>query len=366
MILLNPGPANTTSTVKSALVCPDMCPRETEFGDILYRISEDLVRVVGSPETFVAVLFCGSGTAAVEAALTSIAPGRGRTYIVNNGAYGQRMVEIADTYHIPHQARVFAPERPIRLEVVEDDLRHGAFTHAAFVHHETSTGMLNPLADLGRLCREHGVTTIVDAMSSYAGMPIDANVSGVDFLISSANKCLQGMAGLSFVICRREHLQEIERKSTGRSYYLDLVAQHDYFERSHQMRFTPPVQVAYALRQAIDELFAETVDGRYARYCDSWTTLQKGMASLGFVRLLPDSTASRILTSYYYLDHPRFEFEAFHDALYRRGFTIYPGKVMELKTFRLANMGAIDRADIEAFLSAVTDALREMGCFPLS
>lgn len=374
MILLNPGPANTTETVKRAMLAPDICPREREFGEVLRRVRDDVTRVVHEGDAYTSVLFAGSGTAAVEAAVgvvpNSAVPNSGRLLVIENGSYGQRMADVAAGYGIPHEVQNFGtggwPEPAQVAEQLDAAQVAGqAYTHLAVVHHETSTGMLNPVSELGALCRERNVSMIVDAMSSYAGLPIDVEAMGADYLMSSANKCIQGMAGLSFVICRRAVLDALESQP-GRSLYLNLPLQHRFFEKSGQLRFTPPVQVIYALEQALAEYFAEDGGrGRHARYLANFEALDGGMRELGFRRLLPEAQLSRILTAYLEPDHPAYDFEAFHDALFAKGFTIYPGKGANRATFRLANMGAVTADDMRAFLTALTETLQELRLAPL-
>jgi 2-aminoethylphosphonate-pyruvate transaminase len=370
MILLNPGPANTSSAVKQALLCDDICPREREFGDVMRMVCEGLVRLVDPGDEYTAVLFGGSGTAAVEAAIASAVPADGRLLVIDNGAYGARMVQIAEAYRLPHDVEVFGVGGWIDIEriaqrLVQQSLTGLPYTQLAVVHHETTTGMLNPVEAIGALCREHGVELIVDAMSSYAGIPFSMNGMGADFLVASANKCIQGMAGLSFVICRRRRVEAMT-VAPGRSLYLDLGEQYRYFERCSQMRFTPPVQLIYALAAAIDELEVEGgVVARHLRYQECWRALDGGMQGLGFRRLLPEHQLSRILTSYIEPTHEDYSYGRLHDLLYGRGFTIYPGKGGKKATFRLANMGNISPGDMDRFIAAMRQTVTEMGLDPL-
>lgn len=371
MILLNPGPANTTETVKRALVCEDVCPRERSFGDVMGRVSRQLVQVVlpdghrdGDDAEHVAVLIGGSGTAAVEAAIASAVPADGRLLVVDNGAYGTRIAQIAAAYGIAHDVEAFPWGDPHDVERVIARLESRRYTQLAVVHHETTTGMLNPVEPFAAPCRALGVELIVDAMSSYAGVPIDLRRIGADYLMSSANKCIQGMAGLSFVICRRAGLERM-RVPPGRSFYLNLREQQRFFEKEHQMRFTPPVQVINALAQALEEYFAEGRLARWARYEACFAVLDEGVRGLGFRRLLPERWLSKILTAYVEPDHPAYGYDRLHDALFARGFTIYPGKGAKEATFRLANMGAITPDDLRAFVAALGETIEELGIRPL-
>jgi 2-aminoethylphosphonate-pyruvate transaminase len=360
MILLNPGPANTTATVKQAMTRPDVCPREPVFGDVLLKVRNGVARVVHNGNDYTSVLFGGSGTAAVEAAIASVVPADGRLLVIDNGAYGTRMAEIASAYGIPHDVEPVGIGNVPDPQRIEARLSSARYTQLAVVHHETSTGMLNPVEDIARACKRHGVETIVDAMSSYAGIPIDIAQMGADFLVSSSNKCIQGMAGLGFVICRRDRLNAM-KPIAGRSFYLNMATQHRYLETQGQMQFTPPVQVVYALEQALDEFFQEGGAARHARYVANWEALDSGMRGLGFRRLLPEAILSRILTAYIEPDHAAYTFDGMHDRLFAKGFTIYPGKGANKATFRLANMGALVPEDMREFVAAMKSSLSDMG-----
>jgi len=365
MILLNPGPANTTQSVKLAMTRPDICPREKAFGDVVRSVRDRLTRVVHEHDRYTTVLLGGSGTAAVEAAIASAVPSTGRLLVVDNGAYGTRMAQIASAYGMTHDVEQFGVGGYPDLDRLRQRLETGSYTQLAVVHHETSTGMLNPVAEIAQLCRAHRVELIVDAMSSYAAIPIDVEALGIDFLVASSNKCIQGMAGLGFVVCSRERLERMQ-PVPGRSFYLSLSSQHRFFEATGQMQFTPPVQVVYALDRALDEFFYEGgVLARQNRYLRNWEALDSGMRRLGFRRLLPEAILSRILTAYLEPDHPGYSFDAMHDRLYAKGFTIYPGKGAQRDTFRLANMGAVDASDMLTFVDAMRDTLSEMGVQPL-
>lgn len=360
MILLNPGPANTTESVKRAQLAEDICPREKSFGDLVRRVRRQLVEVVHTGHDYEAVLFGGSGTAGVEAAIASVVPTDGRLLVVDNGAYGARMAEIAAAYQMPHDRLELGVGAWPELERIEAALTASRYSHLAIVHHETTTGMLNPIASVSKLARTHGACVIVDAMSSYAGLPIDVAEMGIDYLVSSSNKCIQGMAGISFVIARKERLERLPNIA-GRSLYLSLSEQHRFFEQSGQMRFTPPVQTVYALAQALDEFFAETPAGRFQRYRACFEALDGGVRGLGFLRLLPERMLSGILTAYLEPDHPRYGYDEMHDRLFAKGFTIYPGKGAKKATFRLANMGAITPEDMRSFVCALGETMKEMG-----
>ncbi len=359
-ILLNPGPATTTDSVKMAQVVPDICPREKEFGDLMAYISDNLTAIAQGGKEYTTILFAGSGTAAVDAMINSVVPHNTKILIINNGAYGERMVKIAKAYSIDIEEIYYPWGTYPNLHDVENKLKTvPEISCIAMVHHETTTGMLNPVAEIGQLSDKYKKMFIVDAISSFAAIPFSVQEYYIDFMASTSNKCIQGMAGCAFIIAHKQAMQKIANISP-RSFYLNLYQQYLYFEKTKQMQFTPPVQTLYALRQAIQEFLEEGADQRHQRYKKSWETLIKGMKRLGFQKLLPDEYESKILTTFHYLSHPNFSFEEIHDQLYQKGFTIYPGKIGEKDTFRLANMGAIDCKDIQNFCDALEIVLQKM------
>ena len=357
-ILLNPGPATTTDSVKQAQVVSDICPREREFGRLMESIAADLTRIAGgSPETHAAVLIGGSGTAAMDACISSVVPPEGRLLVLANGAYGERTAEIADAYRIQTKVLRWDPSVPVDPAVAGRSLSEDAgITTVAMVHHETTSGVLNPIREVGRIARDRGATFLVDAISSFGGIPFSVEDCGVDFLMSTSNKCLQGMAGAAFVVCRKQALKAISPLPR-RSYYLSIADLWEHFEGTGQTRFTPPVQTLYALRQALDEFFREGGEGRYARYSESWRTLRAGLQQMGLSILTRPEDESRLLVTVRY-PSPSFDFDALHDALYADGYTIYPGKISGIPSFRLSTIGAIDADDIRAFLGALRPALK--------
>jgi len=361
-ILLNPGPATTTDSVKNAQVVPDICHRVADFSNMMKSIREDLTRIATkSPEEYTCVLFAGSGTAAVEAAINSVAPHDKKTLIINNGAYGKRMVDMAKAYKIPFVEHKIKWDKIPEVKEIEKILKEDKeIACVAVVHHETTSGLLNPIQEIGKITKENNCVYIIDAMSSFAGIKFDLKENNIDFMISSSNKCIQGMSGVSFVVCNKSELEKIKDYSK-RSVYFDLYKQYRSLEDKKQMQFTPPVQTLYALRKAIDEFFEEGAEQRQARYFRCWETLTEGLKNMGFKLLLSDEIQSRILTTIIEPENEKYDFEKLHDLLYDKGFTIYPGKVERPDTFRLANLGAIDYKDIEKFLEALKVSLIEMG-----
>lgn len=355
-ILLNPGPATTTDSVKQAMVVEDICPREKDFGKLLDTIKDDLVKVVHGEEDYIAALFTASGTGGLEAAITSAVPKGKKLLAIDNGAYGARMANIATTFGIDVVHYKVAYGDYPDVDHVEALLKENKdVSHLAIVHHETTTGMLNPVTEICDLARKHNVDAIVDCMSSYAGIPIDIRTWDASYLISSSNKCIQGMPGMVFVIFKKSLLPQL--KNQKRSFYFDLYSQYVGFEKTGQMQFTPPVQVAYALRQAIDEYFAEGEINRWNRYQENWQALCDGLKKLKFEFLLPDKYQSKILLAVKEPADLRYNFDNMHDYLYQRGYTIYPGKGAKEATFRLSVLGDLHKKDIESFLKELRNYL---------
>ena len=347
-VLLNPGPATTTDSVKYAQICPDICPREAEFGDLMEWVCGELSLLAGKAGKIETVLFGGSGTAADEVMISSCVPDGARLLIVDNGAYGERMAKIASVYRLDFEVYRSSGFLPLDTGAVKQKLLDGGFTHFAIVYHETTTGLLNPAPELCRFCHEHGITTIVDAVSAFAAIPIDMDRDGFDFIASTSNKNIQGMAGAAFVFCRKDALEKT-RTYLMRNYYLNLWDQYAYFKKNRQTRFTPPVQTLYALRQAIIEAKLETIAGRYARYSACWEILVQAVKSLSLKMLVPEEAQSRLITAIIEPASPRYRFEALHSLARDAGFTIYPCKLSNAATFRIANIGDIQPAEMTEF-----------------
>ena len=347
-ILLNPGPATTTYSVKMAQVVDDICPREYEFGDLMEFVSTELTKIVAKPKKYTTVLFGGSGTAVVEATLTSVVPHDKKVLIVNNGAYGKRMCQIAEAYEMDYIEFESSPVTPIDIKKLKKVIKaHSDISHLAVIHNETTTGLLNNLDNFGKLAKKYNIELIVDAMSSYAALPIDMKEQNIAYLCASSNKNIQGMAGVGFVIAKTKTLEKLKEVKP-RNFYLNLFAQYENFMKSHQMRFTPPVQTLYALKQAIIEAKAEGIVNRHRRYAKSWKTLTDELKNMGLKYLVEDEHHSKIITSIFIPEGV--DFNHMHDYFFERDFTIYPGKVADFNTFRVANIGEIDSRDMKAFL----------------
>ena len=361
-ILLNPGPATTTDTVKLAQVVPDICPREKEFAAHMAGLRKDLVQVVhGDPKRHTAVLFCGSGTLCMDVCLNSLLPEGKKALIVHNGAYSARAVEICRSYGLPHIDLELPYDRPADLAAVEQTLRENPDTALVYAtHNETGAGLLNPIRALGALAHTYGAIFVADTTSTYAMRPIDLERDNLDFCMASAQKGLMAMTGLSFVIGRRDII-EASRDYPRRSYYCNLWRQYDCFERTGEMEFTPPVQTVYAAIQAMKEYRAEGEQAKWARHTRVMDAIHRGLEGLGLRETIRREWQAGLVAAVRCPDDPSWDFEKVHDYCYERGFTIYPGKVGTAGTFRLCALGAIDTPDIEAFFQVFRQALDACG-----
>ena len=359
-ILLNPGPATTTDTVKMAQIVPDICPREKEFASMMKKMREDLVRIVhGDLNKYTAVLFCGSGTLNIDVCLNSLLPEGKKIMIINNGAYSSRAAEICEYYGLPFIDLKFPVDELPNLDKVEQTLKENsdiALVHTT--HNETGTGILNPVKEIGALAHKYGAVFTVDTTSTYAMRPIDIEEDNIDFCMASAQKGLMAMTGLSFIVGNTE----IIKKSADypkRSYYCNLYLQYHFFETTGEMHFTPPVQTIYAARQAIDEYFAEGEQAKWQRHLSVFEAIHAGLARLGFKDIIKRELQAGLVVSVRYPDDENWDFEKVHDYCYERGYTIYPGKISTQNTFRLCALGAITSEDIDNFFVVLEEALHE-------
>ncbi len=359
-ILLNPGPATTTDTVKMAQIVPDICPREKEFASMMKKMREDLVQIVhGDLNKYTSVLFCGSGTINIDICLNSLLPEGKKIMIINNGAYSSRAAEICEYYGLPFIDLKFPVDELPNLDKVEQTLKDNsdiALVHTT--HNETGTGILNPVKEIGALAHKYGAVFTVDTTSTYAMRPIDIEEDNIDFCMASAQKGLMAMTGLSFIVGNTE----IIKKSADypkRSYYCNLYLQYHFFETTGEMHFTPPVQTIYAARQAIDEYFAEGEQAKWQRHLSVFEAIHAGLARLGFKDIIKRELQAGLVVSVRYPDDENWDFEKVHDYCYERGYTIYPGKISTQNTFRLCALGAITSEDIDNFFVVLEEALHE-------
>lgn len=357
-VLLNPGPATTTDTVKMAQVVPDICPREKEFASLMKGLRSDLLKVVHAPEDeYTSVLFCGSGTINIDICINSLVPEGKKILVVNNGAYNTRAVEVCEMYHIPHiNLKSSVYEQP-DLKLVEQTLKENPDVAVVYCcHHETGTGVLNPIREIGALAHQYGAIFISDTTSTLGMIPLDVVKDNVDFCMASAQKGLMAMSGLSFIIGKTDIIKASKNYPT-RSYYCNLYLQYEFFEKTGEMHFTPPVQTIYATIQALKEYFAEGEEAKFARHRAIYEAIHKGVDELGLKTVIDPKIESGLVVSVLYPTDPNFSFEKVHDYCYERGFTIYPGKISTTNTFRLCALGAINANDIKDFFVVLKEAL---------
>lgn len=359
--LFTPGPLTTSHTVREAML-RDLGSRDAEFIATVQRVRQDLLTLAGVSKErgYEAVPVQGSGTFGLEAVISSAVPPGGKLLVVINGAYGDRIAKIAAVQRIGTAILKYSEDlRPDPDDIGRKLSEDSAITSVAVVHCETTTGIMNPVEDIGRLVKEHGKKYLVDAMSSFGAVPLDLEAAGVDYLVSSANKCIEGVPGFSFVICRREALLETE--GWARTLSLDLLAQWKGLEANGQFRFTPPTHALLAFERALCELDAEGgVAGRGARYRANHECLVSGMRAMGFEEYLEPEVQGHIITSFRYPEHPGFTFDEFYRRLSDRGFVVYPGKVSDADCFRIGTIGRIFESDVRALLGAVRETLAEL------
>ncbi len=357
-VLLNPGPATTTDTVKLAQVVPDICPREKEFADLMKGFRHDILKTVhADPAAYTAVLFCGSGTLNMDVCLNSLLPAEAKVLVVNNGAYSSRAVEICKAYGLNHIDLRFPIDELPDMSRVEATLKENPDIRLVYTtHNETGTGICNPIREIGALAHRYGATFVVDTTSTLAMRPIDVARDNIDFCMASAQKGIMAMTGLSFVIGRTD-LIVASKDYPKRSYYCNLYLQYEYFEKTGQMHFTPPVQTVYAAVQGLKEYFAEGETAKWERHKRVFEAIHAGLDELGFKDVIRREWQSGLVVSVLYPDDPNWDFMKVHDYCYERGFTIYPGKIASTNTFRLCSLGAIDEADIKAFFKVFKEAL---------
>ena len=358
--LLTPGPLTTSASVKRAMV-HDWGSRDANFMRINRETLDALVEIAGGQGTHVAVGMQGSGTFAVEAMLTSFVPRDGKVAILINGAYGQRARRICQVAGRAHVALETPEDTPPDLAALAALLaRDTAITHVFAVHCETTSGILNPIAEIAALVATAGRRLLIDSMSAFGALPIDARAVAYDALAASSNKCLEGVPGLGFVICRREALAATRGNAT--TLVLDLLEQHEAMEKTGQWRFTPPIHVIAALHQAILEHRAEGGQpGRLARYAGNARLLIDGMRALGFATLLPDALQAPIIVTFHMPADPNFQFQRFYDGLKDRGYVIYPGKLTVADSFRIGCIGRLGAAEMRGALAAVREVLNDLG-----
>lgn len=361
-VLLNPGPATTTDTVKMAQIVPDICPREKEFADRMAQFRKDILGVVhADPKEYTSVLFCGSGTICIDVCVNSLLPEGRKMLIVDNGAYSSRAAEVCRCYGLPHIDLKSSVYDIPDIKTIEEALEADPDIAVVYCcHHETGTGVLNPIREIGAAAHRHGAILIADTTSSLGMIPIDVERDNIDFCMASAQKGIMAMTGLSFVIGKTAEVVK-SKDYPVRSFYCNLYQQYAGFEKNGEMRFTPPVQTVYAALQGLKEYYEEGETPKYERHLCVNKAIHEGLDKLGLKEAIRPEIQSGLVVSVLYPEDPRWDFGKVHDYCYERGFTIYPGKISTSDTFRLCSLGAIDENDIKDFFAVFTEALDKLG-----
>ncbi len=359
--LFTPGPLTTSQTVKQAML-RDLGSCVDEFIAIVRETRDLLLEVAGvsRQDGYEVVLMQGSGTFGVESVIGSAVPPDGKLLVITNGAYGERIAKIASVLKI--ELVVYRTAENVVPDAAEVDrllTEDPGITNVAVVHCETTAGIMNPIEAVGHVVRKHRRVYIVDSMSAFGAVPFDLRACEADFLVSSPNKSIEGVPGFSFVICRRSALEATE--GWARSLSMDLFGQWRGLEETGRFRYTPATHTILACRQALYELAEEGgVEGRSRRYRENYETLICGMRSMGFREYLDPDLQGYIITSFFYLDHPRFTYDEFYERLEDKGFVIYSGKVSDVDCFRIGSIGRLFKEDVTALLAAIKTTLAEM------
>jgi len=359
-ILLTPGPLTTTERTKRAML-HDWGSWDASFIAVTAEIRKRLLAIVHGEGTHVVVPLQGSGTFSVEAAVATVVPRDGHVLVLDNGAYCKRMGRLSTLMGRRTTVLARREDAPVGAEELEAALAADAsITHVGLIHCETGTGVLNPMQEIADVCARRGKGLIIDAMSSFAALPIDARAVRFDALVAASGKCLEGVPGMGFVFLRND----IVARAAGNSHSLamDLHDQHVYMEKTGQWRFTPPTHVVAALVEAIRQFEEEGGQpARLARYTANCEALVGGMDALGFVPFLPPEVQAPIIVTFHAPADPHYDFKRFYDAVKARGFILYPGKLTQLDTFRVGCIGAIGPAEMKEAVDAVAGAMKELG-----
>ena len=359
-ILLTPGPLTTTLRTKLAML-KDWGSWDADFNAITATLRERLLDIVHGHHSHVVVPLQGSGTFSVEAAVATLVPRDGHVLVLDNGAYCKRAARLTEMMGRRVSVMAFDEDQPVSAAALDARLKSVAsISHVMLIHCETGTGVENPLAEVAAVCQRHGKGLIVDAMSSFAALPIDARTVHFDALVAASGKCLEGVPGMGFVFIRKAVLDGCAGHS--QSLAMDLHDQHVYMAKTGQWRFTPPTHVALALHEALAQFIEEGgQSARLARYQDNCTTLIDGLAALGFKPLLRPEVQAPIIVTFHAPAHANYDFKRFYDGAKSRGFLLYPGKLTQVETFRVGCIGAIGRNEMQQAVAAVAATLHELG-----
>ena len=358
--LLTPGPLTTSVSTKEAML-HDFGSRDKKFIEINRRVRSSLLSIINGQDDFVCVPMQGSGTFSVEAMLGTLVPQDGKLLILVNGAYGHRMAKICSYYGRAHEIMEYPEDQPVSISDLDTRLGEDkAVTHVAVIHCETTSGVLNPIAGVSEVVEKHGRSLLIDSMSAFGALPVDASKIKYDAVAASSNKCLEGVPGMGFVLVRRTVLEKT--KGNAPSLVLDLYDQWVQMEKTDQWRFTPPTHCIVAFEQAIREYEAEGgVEGRGGRYASNCKILVDGMRAMGFETLLPDHLQAPIIVTFHKPTDPKFDFQNFYDRLAERGYLIYPGKLTVADSFRVGCIGRMGNDDIRNALVVIEETINEMG-----
>ena len=362
-ILLTPGPLTTTLRTKLAML-RDWGSWDADFNAVTASVRRSLLAIVHGQDSHVVVPLQGSGTFSVEAAVATVVPPGdqgGHVLVLDNGAYCKRAARLTTMMGRRCTVHGFADHEPVSAAVLDGLLgADPSITHVVLIHCETGAGVLNPLAEVAAVCARRGKGLIVDAMSSFAALPIDARQVRFDALVAASGKCLEGVPGMGFVIVRKEVLERCAGNS--QSLAMDLHDQYQYMEKTGQWRFTPPTHVVVALAEAVAQFEAEGGQpARLARYTENCRTLVTGMQALGFRPFLDPAVQAPIIVTFHAPKHPAYEFRRFYEAARKHGFILYPGKLTQVETFRVGCIGAIGPDEMRQAVAAVALALQELG-----
>ena len=364
-ILLTPGPLTTSARTRQAMMV-DWGSWDERFNQLTASVCEQLLAIIDGADSHHCVPLQGSGTFAVEAAIGTLVPRNGKVLVLINGAYGKRLANICHVLGREFSTFETAEDEPTTATDV-DRLLHAdkAITHVALIHCETSTGILNPLAEIAQVVKSHGKRLIIDAMSSFGALPIDARAVPFDALIAASGKCLEGVPGMGFVFADKQALAAAQGNC--HSLAMDLFDQHAYMTKTGQWRFTPPTHVVAALHEALLQYAEEGgLPARYQRYARNCQALLDGMAELGLRSFLPEAIQAPIIVTFHAPQDPRYQFKAFYERVKAKGFILYPGKLTQVDTFRVGCIGHVDATDMHAAVTAIAQALQAMSITPSS
>ncbi|MBL4982175.1 2-aminoethylphosphonate--pyruvate transaminase [Pseudomonas fluorescens] len=358
-ILLTPGPLTTSNRTRQAMMT-DWGSWDDRFNQLTASVCSQLLAILNGADSHHCVPLQGSGTFAVEAAIGTLVPRNGKVLVLINGAYGKRLAKICEVLGRAFSTFETAEDEPTTAADV-DRLLHAdsAITHVALIHCETSTGILNPLPQIAEVVKRHGKRLIIDAMSSFGALPIDAREIPFDALIAASGKCLEGVPGMGFVFAEKAALAASQGNC--HSLAMDLFDQHTYMAKTGQWRFTPPTHVVAALHEALLQYAEEGgLPARHQRYVNNCQALLDGMAELGLRSFLPAAIQAPIIATFHAPDHPRYQFKDFYERVKAKGFILYPGKLTQVETFRVGCIGHVDAAGMRAAVKAIGDVLQKM------